>query len=181
MVQNSTNKLLFAFFYILLANFEVFSQNGQQSLEEKAFIYFCKRISSSEKASNAHTVFLGASSGVPAKVYDLAQCLNHINIFKDSIPNRAAIDSLKTLYENGKNQYRKIKISYKCPSIHKKRPFLKNNFYELFLYNAVLYEGYYYVEIILLNEKLKHYIVFGIRFDENRNVIDHCKYHTTYE
>jgi hypothetical protein len=145
-----------------------------QGLERKALNYFCDNISNIKKGLSDNKIrFSGYTIGKVSNIYELADCIGDIELIKDSIPNVEVLDSLIEL--NERYQYEKIKIISSCPILNKHiySPFNKN-IYTLHLFHALEYNGYYYVQVFLINRNRQTWTL-GVRFDKSSlDVVDHC-------
>jgi hypothetical protein len=148
------------------------------TVEEKAFKYFCDQVLLQETRINQFRIwFDGSTNGKPSKIYDVANCLKHINLLKDSIPNKAYLDSIEQKYAQTKSNI--IKISTPCKRFSKQTLFKKNG-YRLYLYNAIEYNGNYCVEFLLANKKNSTYTII-VTLDKNLLVpLNHCIKAITY-
>ncbi|WP_353334311.1 hypothetical protein [Bacteroides sedimenti] len=154
------NKMKLVYFIFLLCFFIMNSSAQTYNagvVEESAVKYFCDNVLKKEARINQLKIqFNGATNGKPSNVYDVANCLEDINLLKDSIPNKEYLDSLERKYFQIKSNV--IKISSKCERFSK-RSLFKRNYYRLYLYNAIEYNEIYCVEFFLAN---KNYNTFTI-------------------
>lgn len=159
--------------FIMNGNAQVINHD---TIEEKAVRYFCDQVLIKEtRISQLKIQFDGATNGKPSKVYDVANCLKDINLFKDSIPNRVYLDSLEQKYSQTKSNI--IKISTRCEQFYKRS--LKRNDYRLYLYNAIEYNGNYCVEFFLANKKSSTYTIV-VTLDKNLVPFNYCIKAITY-
>jgi len=147
-------------------------------IEEKAVNYFCDYVLKDVKQiSQSKILFNGATNGKPSRIYDVADCLGDINLFKDSIPNKAYLDSLEQKYSQTKSRVIKIAPINECFS---KRSIFKKIDYGLYLYNAIEYKGNYYVEFFLANKEFDTYTII-VTLDTNLVPLNYCVKALTYD
>ncbi|MCK9450616.1 MAG: hypothetical protein M0Q90_02905 [Bacteroidales bacterium] len=168
-------KILIKLFLVLVFytsfNDRLLSQENQiDKFEEKAIDYFCENLNSiipSMAISNVR--FSGKSKGIPSSVINISDCIGEINIMKDSIPNKTTLDSLDKLF-NAYN-YAEVKIGKKCfKSTNRIFNKFNKSIYTLNLFNKVEYKGNLYIELFLINKKLRAYIVV-LKFNRDSNVV----------
>lgn len=147
------------------------------AIEEKAVKYFCDYVLIKETRINQLKIqFDGATNGKPSKVYDVANCLEDINLLKDSIPKKIYLDSLEQEFSQRKRTV--IKISTGCEQLSKPSLF-KRSGYRLYLYNAIEYNGTYCVEFFLANKKNSTYTII-VTLDKNLVPLNYCIKAITY-
>lgn len=140
-------------------------------IEEKAVNYFCDYVLKDVTQIRQFKIwFNGATNGKPSKIYDVANCLGDINLFKDSIPNKAYLDSLEQIYSQTKSRVIKITPMNKCFS---KRSIFKKKGYRLYLYNPIGYKGNYCVEFFLANKEFNTYTIV-VTLDTNLVPLNYC-------
>ncbi len=165
--------LIILFFLISFGEFLRSQERKRDEVEYKAIEYFCNNIDSiipSLEMSNIR--FSGKTKAVPSSVFNIADCIGEINLLKDSIPNKVFIDSLDKILNT--INYPEIKIGRKCFK-STNRIFDANNksIYTLNLFNSIEYKGSTYVELFLINKKLRAYIVVLKFKDRTNNDISH--------
>lgn len=148
------------------------------TIEEKAVKYFCDQVLITETLINQFKIqFDGATNGIPSKVYDVANCLGHINLIKDSIPNKIYLDSLEQ--EFSQRERTVIRINAGCGQLSKRFLF-KRSGYRLYLYNAIEYNGIYCVEFFLANRGNSTYTII-VTLDKNLVPLSYCIKAIKYE
>lgn len=146
-------------------------------IEEKAVNYFCNYVLKDvTQISQSKIWFNGATNGKPSNIYDVANCLGDINLFKDSIPNKAYLDSLEQKYSQTKSNVIKIAHINECFS---KRSIFKKKDYGLYLYNAIEYKGNYCIEFFLANKEFNTYTIV-VTLDTNLVPLNYCVKAITY-
>lgn len=143
-------------------------------LENKALDYFCAHIGNIKKDFTYTKVkFNGYTTGKASNIYEIANCVGDIKLIKDSIPNGKVLDSIKMNY--AEKQYRKMKVNSDCLALHNNAStLLEKDIYRLYLFHAIEYKGYYWVQIFLANKKQQSSTI-AIRFDKiTGQIVDHC-------
>ncbi len=116
--------------------------------------------------------FSGKIKTTPSNVFNIADCIGEINLLKDSIPNKVFIDSLDRIFNT--INYPEIKIGRKCfKSTNRIFDVFNKSVYTLNLFNSIEYKGSTYVELCLINKKLRAYIVVLKFNDQTNNIISH--------
>ena len=165
-IKNST------FFLILILVIKITSFNHETSdYEIKAVDYFYRSILKSDLSFNGVKIKESTLLNVPTRIYDLANSLGEINILKDSIPNTAYLDSIDNSNRIAQSLNSSIKIDLK----HYKNVYPKGFKYDMFVYTKVVYNGIYYVEILLKSKKLGEEIIVSVKFADGEAVSYYTK------
>jgi hypothetical protein len=144
--------------FLLLIFVIVKGNQLDEKLETKAVKYFIELTEISNKEASFRIPKFTA--GTPSKIYDIADALNKINLLKDSIPERERLDRIEKY--NNEDSLLNRKIQIKLPAQKRSK---KGSRMGMRVYNAIEYEGKYYVEIVLFSSKFNSEEIFCIEFD----------------
>lgn len=147
----------------LLCAFQLLNAQNQ-SLESKAFAFFCDSITKTAFFENEDAIyFSGWTMGKPTSIHTLGLLMYFLNTEPIFLTNQAYFDSCGIVNEH--KIYKKEKIKTKCHMI--RRFVLKKNHLMLKLYHAIEYKGYYYVQISLLDVYGNRWL-YMVKFDSER-------------
>jgi len=161
-------QFLILFFFISFGEFLLSQECKSDEVEYKAIEYFCNNINSIIPGLETSRIrYSGKSKGTPSDVFNIADCTGEINLLKDSIPNKIYLDSLDQALNIF--NYTEIKTGRKCfKSINRLFDVFNKSVYTLSLFNRVEYKESTYVELYLINKKLRAYIVV-LKFNNRPN------------
>lgn len=150
---------LIVFLFFSFGDFLLSQESESDEVEYKAIEYFCNNIDSIIPAMEISNIrFSGKTRAAPSNVFNIADCIGEINLLKDSIPNETFIDSLYRAFST--INYPEIKVGRMCfRSTNRFFGWFNKSIYTLNFFNSVEYKGITYVELYLINKKLRAYIV----------------------
>lgn len=136
--------------FILIVN-TLAQSNIDNTVEEKAFQYFCEYVLVKEEAINKMRIVYKekTTNGQPSSIYKVADCIGDINWIRGSIPNPRYLDSLEDAFS--KTNYLCLKVDNSGKKFAK-YSFLNRNSYRLFVFNTIEYKQLYCVEFLLINK-----------------------------
>jgi len=168
------SKLYLLVFFIIVSALSTKAQTNL-NLENKAVAYFCNNINQiNNKLIDYDIRFKGYTTGMPSRVYNIADCFEEISLIKDSIPNESELDSLEAVHNTYERNIISISRSSKCTFLKKKvfAPFNKR-IYTLKVNNATEYKEMFYVVLYLSNKNLNTWIVC-VEFNQKGEAIRNC-------
>jgi hypothetical protein len=150
---------LLLLFYTFFGDFLLSQEKKSNEFEYKAIEFFCDNINSIIPGLEISNIrFSGKTKAAPSNVFNVADCIGEINLLKDSIPNKIFLDSLDQSFNTF--NYPEIKTGRKCfISTNRLFDVFNKSVYTLNLFNNIEYKGNTYVELYLINEKLRVYII----------------------